>query len=60
MSKKKEILTKAQTIDAAWYTSDEVEYIGPEKACRSTSVGDMIRLENGKKFKCEPAGWSEV
>ena len=48
------------SIDAAWYTSDEVEYIGPEKACRSTSVGDMIRLENGKKFKCEPAGWSEI
>ena len=48
------------SIDAAWYTSDEVEYIGPEKACRSTSVGDMIRLDNGKKFKCEPAGWSEV
>ena len=48
------------SIDAAWYTSDEVEYIGPTKACRSTSVGDMIRLENGKKFKCEPAGWSEI
>ena len=48
------------SIDAAWYTSDEVEYIGPEKACRSTSVGDMVRFENGKKFKCEPAGWSEV
>ena len=48
------------SIDAAWYTSDEVEYIGPEKACRSTSVGDMVRLENGKKFKCVPAGWSEV
>ena len=48
------------SIDAAWYTSDEVEYIGPTKACRSTSVGDMIRFENGKKFKCEPAGWSEV
>ena len=48
------------SIDAAWYTSDEVEYIGPEKSCRSTSVGDMVRLENGKKFKCEPAGWSEV
>ena len=48
------------SINDAWYTSDEVEYIGPEKACRSTSVGDMIRLENGKKFKCEPAGWSEI
>ena len=48
------------TIDAAWYTSDEVAYIGPDKACRSTSVGDMIRFENGKKFKCENTGWSEV
>ena len=48
------------SINDAWYTSDEVEYIGPEKACRSTSVGDMVRFENGKKFKCEPAGWSEV
>ena len=48
------------SINDAWYTSDEVEYIGPEKACRSTSVGDMVRLENGKKFKCEMAGWSEV
>ena len=48
------------SIDAAWYTSDEVEYIGPEKSCRSTSVGDMVLLENGKKFKCETAGWSEV
>ena len=48
------------TIDTAWYTSDEVAYIGPDKACRSTSVGDMVRLENGKKFKCEMAGWSEV
>ena len=48
------------SINDAWYTSDEVEYIGPEKACRSTSVGDMVRFENGKKFKCEPAGWSEI
>ena len=60
----KEKLEKAfmltNTINAAWYTSDEVEYIGPEKACRSTSIGDMVRLENGKKFKCETSGWSEV
>ena len=48
------------SINDAWYSSDEVEYIGPEKACRSTSVGDMVRFENGKKFKGEPAGWSEI
>ena len=59
----KEKLEKAfmltNTINAAWYTSDEVEYIGPEKACRSTSVGDMV-LIGTKKYKCEVAGWSEV
>ena len=44
----------------AWYMSDEVEYIGPERSCRSTSVGDMVRFENGTKFKCEDTGWSEV
>ena len=48
------------TIDTAWYTSDKVEYIGPEKACRSTCIGDMVRLEDGTKFKCESTGWSEV
>jgi len=48
------------SIDDAWYTSDQVVYIGPKKSCRSTSVGDMVLLENGKKFKCEHTGWSEV
>lgn len=48
------------TIDAPWYRSDKVVYIGPEKSCRSTSVGDMVRLENGTKFKCEDTGWSKV
>ena len=48
------------SVEDAWYTSDNVEYIGPEKSCRSTSVGDMVRFDNGKKFKCESSGWSEV
>ena len=48
------------SVEDAWYTSDKVEYIGPEKSCRSTSVGDMVRFDNGKKFKCESSGWSEV
>ena len=58
--KLEEAFMLTNSIDDAWYTSDEVEYIGPEKACRSTSVGDMIMLNNGKKFKCEHIGWSEV
>ena len=48
------------TIDVAWYTSDKLVYIGPDKACRSTCIGDMVRLEDGTKFKCEPTGWSKT
>ena len=48
------------SVEGAWYTSEEVVYIGPESSCRSTSVGDMVRFENGTKFKCEDTGWSEV
>ena len=47
------------TIDAAWYMGDKVNYIGPDKSCRSTSVGDFVLI--GKtKYECKPAGWSKV
>ena len=47
------------SIDTAWYMSDEVNYIGPEKSCRSTMVGDFVLI--GKtKYECKPAGWSKV
>ena len=47
------------SIDDAWYTNDKVNYIGPDKACRSTMVGDFVLI--GKtKYECKPAGWSEV
>ena len=59
----KEKLEKAfmltNSIDDAWYTGDKVKYIGHEKSCRSTSVGDFVLI--GKtKYECKPAGWSEV
>ena len=47
------------TIDKAWYTSDKVNYIGPEKACRSTSVGDFV-LVGKTKYECKAAGWSKI
>jgi len=31
----------------------------PEKACRSTSVGDMV-LIGTEKFKCDSFGWSKI
>ena len=58
------------SIEDAWYTSDKVNYIGPEKSCRSTTVGDFVLI--GKtKYECKSeidyiteldgdAGWSEV
>ena len=48
------------SVEDAWYTGDEIEYIGPESSCRSTSVGDIVRFEDGKKFKCENTGWVEL
>jgi len=47
------------SIDDAWYTGDKVNYIGPDKACRSTSVGDFV-LVGKTKYECKSAGWSKV
>ena len=47
------------SIDSAWYMSDNVSYIGPEKSCRSTSVGDFI-LVGSDKYECKSSGWSKV
>jgi hypothetical protein len=47
------------SIDSAWYKSDKVNYIGPEKTCRSTVMGDFVLI--GKdKYVCNSTGWSEV
>ena len=51
---------KTNTINEAWYISEEgIDYMGPEKSCRSTSVGDMV-LVGTEKFLCESTGWSKV
>ena len=47
------------SINDAWYTSDKVYYIGPEKSCRSTSVGDFV-LVGSDKYEYKLAGWSKV
>ena len=51
--------TKTNSINEAWYTSEDVDYMGPEKSCRSTSVGDFV-LIGAKKYKCAGAGWELV
>ena len=51
--------TKTNSINEAWYTSKDVDYMGPEKSCRSTSVGDFV-LIGAKKYECMMAGWELV
>ena len=51
---------KTNTIENAWWSNEDVTKMFGGGACRSTSVGDMILLASGKKFKCEATGWSEV
>ena len=51
---------KTNNINEAWWTNEEVTPMFGGKSCRSTSVGDMVLLASGKKYKCEPCGWSEV
>ena len=51
---------KTNTINEAWYTSKEgIDYMGPEKSCRSTSVGDFV-LIGAKKYECMMSGWELV
>jgi len=47
------------SIDDAWYTSDKVNYIGPDKSCRSTSAGDFV-LVGKTKYECKDTGWSKI
>ena len=51
---------KTNTINEAWFASKEgITYMGPEPACRSTSVGDYV-LVGAKKYECMMAGWELV
>ena len=59
MEKLEYTFMKTNSINEAWYTSEDVEYIGPEPGCRSTSVGDKV-LVGSTTYVCESAGWSKV
>ena len=47
------------SIEDAWYKSEEITKMFEGAGCRSTMVGDMI-LIGKEKFKVEPMGWSKV
>jgi len=58
--KKLEIaFVKTNTITEAWWRNEGVDYIAPEKTCRSTSVGDMV-LIGRDKYVCDMNGWKTL
>ena len=58
--KKLEIaFVKTNTISEAWWRNEGVEYIAPEKTCRSTSTGDMA-LVGKDKYVCKNDGWETL
>ena len=48
------------TIEQGWWNNEGVQYMGPNKTCRSTSSGDQVVLKNGTKYNCSMIGWEKV
>ena len=38
------------TIEQGWWHNEGVQYVGPNKTCRSTSSGDQVVLKDGTKY----------
>tara|TARA_B100002019_G_C20897784_1_gene416625 strand:+ start:197 stop:520 length:324 start_codon:yes stop_codon:yes gene_type:complete len=51
---------KTNSIDDAWWNNEGVTKMFGGDGCRSTSVGDMVLLSNGEKYKVEPVGWTKI
>ena len=60
MKKLETAFMKTNSINSGWWANEGVTKMFGGATCRSTSVGDMVLLSSGKKYKCEMAGWSEV
>ena len=60
MKKLETAFMKTNSITDAWWNNEGITKMFGGETCRSTSVGDMVLLSSGKKYKCEMAGWSEV
>ena len=60
MKKLETAFMKTNSINNGWWTNEGIYKMFDGATCRSTSVGDMVLLSSGKKYKCEMAGWSEI
>ena len=48
------------TIEQGWWHNEDVQYMGPNPTCRSTSSGDQVLLKNGTKYNCSFIGWEKI
>ena len=57
--KLEEAFVKTNTVNSAWWKNEEVTSMFSGSTCRSTSVGDVVMVDE-KKSECEPVGWKEI
>ena len=57
--KMEEAFKLTNSINDAWWNNKDVEAMFPDKACRSTSVGDQVLID-GKKWVCDVSGWRKI
>jgi hypothetical protein len=55
-----EVFGLTNTIDHYWWKNARVTPTFAGEGCRSTSVGDRIRLSDGRVLRCASFGWEEV
>ena len=56
-----EIFELTNTIEEPWWVSPRVVATFPGSGgCRSTSVGDVVKMDDGKVMRCEGFGWKEL
>ena len=56
-----EIFDLTNTIEEPWWVSPRVVATFPgSRGCRSTSVGDVVKMDDGKIMRCEGFGWKEL
>ena len=57
--KLEKVFMKTNSITDAWWNNKEVTKMFSGKACRSTSIGDIVIIGTNK-YKCESTGWSKT
>jgi len=54
-----EIFYLTNHVYCEWVDHPEVEVVGGRRQ-RSTSVGDVVEMPDGRVLRCDPSGWREL